>query len=273
VEDPSFSFPTPAPVIIPEPFLLPNSVRIFDEHGVLIPTGYTVFPAANGFQILPTDPALLNRRLQLSYIVGPQPDGEIDTNSLSTSLQYNIERGWFGGLTPYGRFLLEDETVSGSAATVQPDSIRDYVAGLNYHIWDVTLLAEREYYHSQLVPFNATRLSARLDHRFSEETSAGVHANYIDLSYEKLSQTSRTTSFDATATHNPTRDWTFNGSVTYIIIDDSLGGHSEGLEELVEATWHHRQFEIFGRVRNSSLTSVQQDSSFVMFFVGLRREF
>ena len=62
-------------------------------------------------------------------------------------------------------------------------------------------------------------------------------------------------------------------SATYVYIDDSLAGTTTGLQESIELRYRNRQFEIYGRFRNSNLDSDDQDTSFQLFELGIAREF
>ena len=59
----------------------------------------------------------------------------------------------------------------------------------------------------------------------------------------------------------------------YVHVDDTIGGKTEGFQESLEIRWRHRQFEIYGRVRNSNLDSDSQENNFLLLESGISREF
>jgi predicted porin len=209
----------------------------------------------------------------LNYVIGPQPESTLNTFQFSIGLRYDITRGFLQGFSPYARFGLVEQDVSGGGGLIIADSIRDYIVGADYHIYDITLTAEYEDYQSKIIPFNAVRLSARYDHNFSSDTQVTLSTSYTLLDYTMQGERTENYLASVSFTHRLTRDLFLTGSANWIMVDDSIGGSTEGAQELLEVRWRRRQLELYARVRNSNLRGDQTSSDFQFVQVGLSRKF
>jgi hypothetical protein len=166
-----------------------------------------------------------------------------------------------------------DQSVTGGGGLIEPDSVRDYVAGLEYRFRGWTLRGEYEMYDSDLVPFNAARFFARYDYRASTDTVLSLNGSYVYTDYTEQDQQNTTSNVGGTLTKQLTRRLLCSATANLVYIDDSLGGQTLGLQESIELRWRNRQFEIYGRFRNSNLNSDDSETNFQLFEMGIAREF
>lgn len=265
------------PVIVPGVTIIPSSIVLRDSTGRQFIEGidYTVSTRPDGVQI---DRALggaidANAPILLDYTAGPQPEAELSTVQFSLGMRYDISRGFLKGLSPYARFGLVEQSVEGGGGLIVPDSVRDYVGGVEYRFLDVTLTAEREMYQSKVIPFDATRLSARWDHRISTETVLTLRSSYSKIDYTRQQETTTDIISGITIEHRLTRELFVSGSADWVHSDDSIGGTTQGTQELLEIRWKRRQLEMYARARNSNLEGERSSTDFQLFQVGISRKF
>ncbi len=276
VDQPGF-FSGFEPIIIPGQTIDPNSLFITSPKGQIYVEGvdYTVTPRPDGVRIdriiggaIPADSAVL-----MDYTLLPVPDTDIRTSSLGLSFRYDILDGPLKGLSPYIRMAFIDQNVQGGGGIIEPASVRGYIAGADYRIWDLTLTGEYEWYDSTLVPFDAVRFIAQLNHRISGDTLVTGYASYVHTDYTSLDQQNTTFNGTVTVTHFLTRNLLISAGLNWVDLDDSVTGHTQGLQEIIDLRWHNRQLDVFARIRNANRTTDDEDTSFQFFELGLRREF
>jgi hypothetical protein len=278
VVDQSFTFVGFQPIVIAGQTVNPSTIQITDPTtGRIYVEGidYTLLQRPTGVQVdriiggaIPADSTVL-----VDYTLEPLPDTDIKSTAFSVSLRYDILEGPLNGFSPYARFSMIDQSVSGGGGLIQPDSVRDYLAGLEYRWRGMTLRGEYEIYDSDLAPFDAARFYFRYDFRGGYDTVISANASYIYTDYTEQDQQNTTINAGFTGTHLLTRRLLVTGSINYVYIDDSLGGQTTGLQESLELRWRNRQFEIYGRFRNSNLDSDEQETTFQLFEMGIARQF
>jgi hypothetical protein len=277
VVDQPFTFVDFLPIFIPGQTVIPSSIQLSDSTGRIFTEGidYTLLPLPTGVQVdrilggaIPANSTVL-----ADYVLGALPDTDIQSSVFSIYGRYDFLRGRLSGFSPYGRFALVNQSVSGGDGLIEPDNIRDYLAGLEYRFRGLTLRGEYELYDSDLRPFDASRFFARYDRRLSYETVLSGNASYIYTDYTEQDQQNTTVNVTGTIVHRLTPRLLASASATYVYIDDSIGGTTTGLQESIELRYRNRQLEIYGRFRNSNLSSDEQDSGFQLFEMGIAREF
>jgi hypothetical protein len=278
VVDQPVTFNSFQPILVPGTTVIPGSVVIRNSTTNVPYTpglDYTVTERPDGVRIDPVvggaipqgEPVLLN------YVLGPQPESTLDTFQFSIGMRYDITRGLMRGFSPYARFGLVEQDVSGGDGLIIADSIRDYVVGADYHIGDITLTGEYEDYQSKIIPFTAVRLAARYDHNFSTDTQVTLNTSYTLLDYTKQGERTENYLASLSFAHRLTRELFIAGSANWIMVEDSLGGSTQGTQELLELRWRRRQLEFYARVRNSNLRGDETSSDFQFVQVGLSRKF
>jgi len=270
-------FDTFSPVIIPQQNIVPSSIIIRNAAGQIFAPGdgYTVTPIAQGVQLtpVPAGPFSLNEPLFLFYDIGAAPANVVTTRGLSLSARYEIQRGWLKGLSPYGRYGMTDQDVEGGQGTVLANSTHSYTYGVDYRIWDLRLKAEHETFDSDLYPYETTRFEARLDHRMSSDTTVSISGTFTSTDYPAQDDHIDTTLVTAGGSRQLSRELFINASASWINIEDDVTGRTQGLEEQLQIIWQHRQTQVFGRLRNSTLETDQTERSFQFLEIGIRRDF
>lgn len=277
VIDRPITFSNQQPVIVRGQTIIPESVVISDPQGRFYIPGidYTVETRPDGIEINRVIGGAIpeNSPQLLDYTIGPLPDNELTSFLFSLGFRYDIQRGPLKGLSPYVRYSMLEQNASGGEDVIKPDSVRDYIIGTEYRFWDATLMAEYEIYDSLLVPFDALRLGARVDHRYSSQTLFSANATYVMLDYTDRDQQNNTLTVTGTVTHYLTRSLLVSATAGYVNIDDSEAGLTTGFQQSVEMRWYHRQFELYMRARNSNLDSDRESRSFQLYELGLKRSF
>jgi hypothetical protein len=169
--------------------------------------------------------------------------------------------------------MQEQEIDPAGSTGVPPNDFTDVLFGAEYRIWALTLRAERETYDSTLLPFEATRLSARLVHLLDPRTTVTGDVTYSLIDYHDPENDVELLSASAQVQHRFSRELTGRALVLWRDQTDDLAGNTIGFEQQVELTWKHRQTEVFMLLRNASFDSETLDTDFQLFQIGIRREF
>ncbi|HSV15483.1 MAG TPA: hypothetical protein VLI90_14580, partial [Tepidisphaeraceae bacterium] len=193
---------------------------------------------------------------------------------LGVGVRYDIEKSWLKGLSPYARYLIQDQQVDSLRPQDVPiENIRATVIGADYHIWRLTFNAEHEWHDSSLLPFDAGRYSVRYEDRLSDRVNLSLIGGYTQYVYTDIHNHVNTLNAAAQVDARLSERWTLLGRITYLDDQDDLNGLTRGLEESVELRWKYRQTEIFGRARNANLEGDVTKQDFVTVEMGFRRTF
>jgi hypothetical protein len=272
------TFQNSQPITLTQPNINPASIQVLSATGVpyLKANNYAVNSVGNLIQIqrivgglIPPDSSVL-----LDYDLNPQPAYTSNTGDLNAGTRYQINEGFLSGLAPYVRYGLQSETIDTDAPDqFTPDSYNDLVAGVDYRIGRFTFNAEQQWHDSTLVPFDATRFSARYDQRLDRDSRASFSGNYSTTNYYSEHDYVTDASLDALAEHQLGEDWSIRAEALYLNDRDQLFGNTEGLEEQLEMRWKHNQFEAYARLRNATLNTSGDDTTTQTVEVGLTRRF
>jgi hypothetical protein len=274
----SQTFNDSLPIVLTRPLIDPATVIVKDTSGVPFTRGLDYTVAQQGTRtviqrnfsgrIPPDSPVLLD------YTVLPVPANTTDTATFGAGLRYDFTQSFLKGLSPYARYLHQDQEVhSQEPGQVPIDDIRAVIVGADYRVWRLTFNAEHEWHHSTLLPFEAGRYSARYDDQLTNNLSVTLAGAFSQTHYTDPDNQVNTATASAVADWRLSQRWSLLGRVMYLNDDDHLIGHTRGLEETLELRWKYRQTEVFSRVRNSDLTSDQTDQNFQTFELGFRRMF
>jgi hypothetical protein len=273
------TFNNSQPIVLTQPNIDPSSIVVLSSSGVpyLKGTDFSVSSVGNLIQIqrivsglIPPDGSVL-----LDYDLLPQSANTSNTGNFGIGGRYEIEKGPFSGLAPYVRYGLQQQTIDTEQQPTQivPDSYVDVVAGVDYRIWKFKFNAEQQWHDSTLVPFNASRFSARFDERLERNTTASFSGDYAYIDYFGEQDYVDDTSISAVLEHKIGSDWSILARAIWLNDRDELFGNTEGLEEQLELRWKHNQTEIYGRIRNAMLRTASAQSNFQVFEIGLTRRF
>jgi hypothetical protein len=274
--DQTVSFTDPTPIII-----FGNNVNI---QSITSPTGilflpgedYTVMTRPDRVEInrIVTGRIAPNQPLLIDYTLGPEDDHTTTTTGFSFGGQYTLDQGPLRGLSVFARYAMQEQEIDPAGSTgVPPNDFTDVLFGAEYRIWALTLRAERETYDSTLLPFEATRLSARLVHLLDPRTTVTGDVTYSLIDYHDPENDVELLSASAQVQHRFSRELTGRALVLWRDQTDDLAGNTIGFEQQVELTWKHRQTEVFMLLRNASFDSETLDTDFQLVQIGIRREF
>jgi len=272
------TFNNTQPITLTQTNIDPASIVVLSSAGVpyLKGTDFTVNTVGNLIQIqrilgglIPPDGSVL-----LDYDLLPQAANTTNTGNFGIGSRYEIEKGPLHGLAPYLRYNVQSQTIdTQQAGQFTPDSYQDVVAGVDYRFWKFMFNAEQQWHDSTLVPFNASRVSARFDERLDRDTNANVTASYAMLDYYGEHDYVNDASISAVLDHKIGAAWSIVARAIWMNDRDELFGNTEGLEEQLELRWKHNQTDLYGRIRNATLRSTNVVSTFQVFEIGLTRRF
>ncbi len=272
------TFNNAQPIVLTQQNIDPASIVVLSSAGVpyLKGTDFTVNTVGNLIQIqrilggmIPPDGSVL-----LNYDLLPQAANTTNTGNFGIGARYEIEKGPFSGLAPYIRYGLQRQTIDAEdSAQFIADSYQDVVVGLDYRVWKFMFNAEQQWHDSTLVPYNASRVSARFDQRLDRDTTATATASYAMLDYYGEQDYVNDASVSAVLERKFNSEWSVVARAIWMNDQDELFGNTEGLEEQLELRWRHNQTDIYGRIRNATLRTSDVESTFQVFEIGLARRF
>jgi hypothetical protein len=266
------------PIVLTQPNIDPNSIVLLSSSGVpyLKGSDFTVNTLGSLVQIQRVLGGLIlpDSSVLLDYKLLPQPANTTNTGDYGIGARYEIDKGFLIGLTPYARYSVQTQSIdTEQPGAFIPDTYNDTVVGLDYRIWLFTFNAEQEWHDSSLVPYDATRFSARYAQSLDRDTTANLSANYSLIDYYDQGDRVNDSSFSASLRRALNSEWSLDAAALWMNDRDELFGDTDGLEEQLELRWKHNQTEIFGKVRNATLSTNGGDSTFQVFEIGLSREF
>jgi hypothetical protein len=280
ITDEPHTFTDPIGVVLNQRNVDPNSIRITDRSGLILfrpNIDYLVLPFADRTEIRRVPTGLLpeGADVLVDYALAPEPANTVSTTGIGIGGRYTFERGPLAGFSLYARYFMQDQQIT----TDQPDlfipnDIDETTVGAEYRVWDFTLAADHVWHDSTLDPYDATHLSARFARRFGVDTTIAASLAYSMIQY----QTAPRNEIDlltiaADVEHRFSRNLRARMTLLYRDEDDSVLGHTRGLEETFELRWQHRQTQVFIMLRNANYETDTQDRDFQFLQVGIRRDF
>lgn len=276
VSDQPTAFAGIDPITVNQPNAIPSSVLLRDANsGRIYQEGidYTVTSNPLGMQInrvlggnIPTGQPLF-----LTYDYDPLNANEIVSNIFGLGGRYQFTKGPLAGLTPYAKFLAQNQTVKGG--TAESNDVRDYIVGASYTVGELTLFGQREWFDSTLYPFESWRGEADWLHAVSSSTNVTLSAIFTETQYHQPDEQSQSYGLNASLSHRFSTHLSASLYAAYTYVETQPGGHSAGMEEGAEVDWNFRDTKVYMRVRNSGLNSNVSDQSYQFIQVGLSRSF
>jgi hypothetical protein len=273
------TFVDPLPAIIPGRNIVPGSIVVTDTSDITVYRqnfDYTVHTFSDHVAL----DRILGGRIAsgqtvfVDYRLAPQAANTVDTTTIFLSARYDFQRGPLKGLGVYARYLDNDQQISSDVPDqFVPNSLRDYIVGADYRFWELTLVAENEWHHSSISPYDQFRTSGQWVHPFTRDLNATLNATYSHTHYLDDGDELDALVVSGSGQLRLTRDLFATASVTWQQQNDQLFGNTRGLEEQLEVRWTHRQTSLFVRARNASLNTRATDSQYQTIEVGLRRNF
>lgn len=275
-------FTDPLPIVLTGSNVDANSLVITDPSGLLIyrpGIDYDVrtFPdrvevsRVVGGAIAPGSPVLLD------YQLDPQPSHTTENQTLRTGVRYDVEEGLLRGLALYTRYMVSDQQISSESGTpvgtFTENDFTDFIYGAEYEFWNILVGAEHQTYDSTINGFEADRLFGRYSQRIRPETTLSLNTAFTVIEYEEPASQVNLFTASAQIQHDFSTRLRGVATVLYRHEEDDLRGTTEGIEEQLELRWRHRQTEAYMLLRNSNLTTPDQDEAYLFFQLGVRREF
>jgi hypothetical protein len=276
VIDQNVSFVDPNPIVI-----FGNDVQvqsITNPVGILYIPGedYRVRRFANRVEIdrIPTGAILPSQPVLIDYTLGPEADHTTTTSGFSFGGNYTFEQGPLRGVSLFARYAMQEQEIDPAEATVvAPNDFTDTLFGVEYRVRSLTLRAEREEFDSTLLPFEATRFTARLLHTLGPVTTVNGDVTYSLIDYSDPDNSVELLTASAQVRHRFSRELEGRAYVLWRDQSDDFGGSATGFEQQVELRWKHRQTEVFMELRNATFDGETLDTDFQLFQIGIRREF
>jgi len=210
----------------------------------------------------------------IDFEVGPEPANQVDSTTGTVSVRYSITEGALKGLAAYATYRQLDQSVdSASPALFVLDNPRDLRYGLEYRVTDLTLTAERQHHDSDISPFDATRLQAHYNRRFSRSSLLSLGVSREEADYRFTGE--RVELYLATGrwSHKLAKDLDFSvhaqGRQEYHNSSPDIRGFEGG----VDISWHRGQTTFYGSIYASMLDAGATSTQSQAITIGLRRAF
>ncbi|HTW95252.1 MAG TPA: hypothetical protein VMD30_10685, partial [Tepidisphaeraceae bacterium] len=129
------------------------------------------------------------------------------------------------------------------------------------------------WHQSSLVPYDASRISARYAQQLAPDTLFTVNGEFQSTNYYDENDMANDTTLSANISRRLNDVSTLTARLIYLNDRDRLFGNSQGLEEDLELSVQYRKFDLYANLRNSFLNSDSDRSTFQTIEFGIRRSF
>ncbi|MBI4716972.1 MAG: hypothetical protein HY763_04150 [Planctomycetes bacterium] len=276
VLDERHTFRDPDPVVLSNPSIVVSSIFVTaEDRNTLYQEGrdYRVFVVGDQVELerVPLGRIADGQTVLIDYVNSIGGDFTLDTFDQHLSLRQNFSFG----LSPYYRLRRQEQELSPRNATgVTPDDITANLFGAEYKRGPLRLTAEFEDHESTINPFQATRLSADLTHRFKTRATASLKTRWSDVDREgAVARNTQFFTIEGRYRHPITPKLTLEAAVLYRREKDSRSGDDEGVDVDLALEWFIRETEIrvtyeFGKFEDDF---AENESS--ALFVQVKRRF
>lgn len=275
----SHTFDASGIVVLNRRNIITSSIFITDVAGIIIyaeGADYTILALADRVEIRRVlgGNIAAGQTVLIDFQVAPEPANTTDTLGLGATVRYTIEEGPLTGLSLYTRYFDQNQDRSPINPVLLPETdIQEFVYGLEYDVWKLSLLAEQQIRKSSLSPFEAIRLEARYVERFGPGSALILNANFNQI--DRTDEGTRTdiTTLAARWNQQLTKRLHADLELTWRDEQDSASFDSQGFDQELDLTWRYRQTSVYATVRNTFVNSDVTDTSLQTFILGVRREF
>ncbi len=272
-------FIDPFPVTLNRRNIVESSIVVTDTARVRVyqvGTDYTVQTLSTFTQLTRVvGGAITNGQAVLvSYQVAPEEAYTQNTANARFTARYSLAEGWLDGFSVYAIYRVQDQSVdAANPSDFVLDDFNEWRYGVDYHLGPVTLLAEQINYDSTVQPYNSTRFEARLDQNLGLASSLNLYLSHENVDYQNPDNAVTLNLARLDWIQRVTNDFDFIARLGYRDQTETIGGDTNGFEEVAEVRWHKRQTSAFATISNSSLSNPGGDTLSLTFTVGLRRDF
>jgi hypothetical protein len=266
-------------IIVPFKGIQNNSINVRDAAGtrLFFPTfDYLVTYQGNRavIQRTPGSSIAANSSILIDYDMIPRPANDVATDNVNMGLRYDVQDGLLKGVGVYTRYFAQDQNVdTNEPGAFVADNVHDLVYGAEYRVWRLLFSAEHEDHLSDLVPFRSNRYSARYEDRLNTEWRFFADATQVRTHYLDDDSNPIATTLSGRIEYRPNREIRAGFNVSYLKLSDDLTGGARGLEEELNIKWTRGDTTLKASIRNSTLRTDPQESSFVFFQIGIERKF
>jgi hypothetical protein len=275
----TFVFNDPFPVVISQRNIMTSSIVVRDTARLRVfinGADYTVtsFPDRVELHRVVGGAIANGQAVSVDYDVGPEPANTIDSTTGSISLRYDISEGALSGLGLFAIYRRLDQSVDSTqpAAFILED-FNEFRYGADYHIGGFIFTAERTDHNSNVSPYDATRLVAQYDRRFSRNNVLSLSLSWEDLEYRLTGQEVQLILGTGRWSQRVTEDLDFSlhseARQEYHNDAPDIHGFNAGLD----ISWHKRQTTVYASVFASILDSGATTTTSGTVSVGLKRAF
>lgn len=269
----------PMPTLITRRNIVPGSIIVTDADGLRVYAegiDYTlvVFPSHVEIRRVVGGAIVEGETLLVDYTVGPEPANTIDSTNAGFTTRYTIEEGTLKGLSGYLYYSWLDQTVD----TVDPsrfilEEVKELRYGVDYHIGNITLEAERRNHDSTLFPYDTTRLEGRYDVRVGPTGALAASLTHEISDYPNSGDQLKLTRATVRAYGRLGPGLDLSVRLTYRDEQSRLSSDLAGFEQSVEVTWRKGRTTINASVYNAILDAGTTDSLSQTVSLGVRRTF
>jgi len=267
------------PLIITANNIIAGSLMISDSTGIRVyrpGLDYVVRSFPNYLEI----ERILGGNIQdgqtvlISYNVAAQPANTVRTNSLSLGGRYQFDVGPLRGLGLYAQYIDQSQSVPNNFdESFTPNSLVDKLIGADYQVGELRFLAEQDWHHSSIAPYNQFRADARWTHPISDRAGFTLETGYLMAKYLQTNDMLTDFTVAASANYQFSSELSVNGSVQYQDQDDRLFGPTRGMQEELEVQWSHRNTTAYIQFRNSNIRYNILTNQVQTIQIGIRRTF
>ena len=273
------TFSITQPIILATSGIIPQRIVVRNSTGVItyiLGSDYTMQVFSNRVELSLVIGGRISdgQAVLIDYDIAAQPANLVTNQIFTAYVRYDIQQGPFANLGFYGRFIKVDQDIdSNGTFPFVPNNMTDYAVGFDYRIWEIRSGAEYEWHASDIAPYNAGRLFARLQHREGSKSTYGIDLTYTDYDYYDEPNRVKTLQASGNFAYSITPALSLQLTASYLNEDDRLAGTTNGYQGSAEIQWTHRQTHMYIQFRESVLDSPPQRTQFQSIWFGLRRTF
>ncbi|MHC5026742.1 MAG: hypothetical protein ACYTGR_08305 [Planctomycetota bacterium] len=277
IDGQAFVFGPSGLIVIDQRNVVASSIFITDITGVIVYTeglDYTVlaFPDRVEIRRVAGGDIGPGQAVLIDYVIGPEPGGTTDRDTVSVEVRYRFEEGPLSGLSVYGIYIEQDESRSTVTEEFPDNDFTDLRYGVEYDVWKLYFRAERQERESTLSPFDVLRLEGRYTEPLGRGSSLVLSALYQDIDREEGIAT-QTTTLSGQWNQQFNANLRTSLSLQYQMNEDNIALETDAFEQRFNLLWQYRSVEVYAEIRNSTRSTTTDDTDFQRFVLGLRREF
>ncbi|MHC4908326.1 MAG: hypothetical protein ACYTF9_01210 [Planctomycetota bacterium] len=275
IDGQAFVFGPSGLIVIDQRNVVASSIFITDITGVIVYTeglDYTVlaFPDRVEIRRVAGGDIGPGQAVLIDYVIGPEPGGTTDRDTVSVEVRYRFEEGPLSGLSVYGIYIEQDESRSTVTEEFPDNDFTDLRYGVEYDVWKLYFRAERQERESTLSPFDVLRLEGRYTEPLGRGSSLVLSALYQDIDREEGIAT-QTTTLSGQWNQQFNANLRTSLSLQYQMNEDNIALETDAFEQRFNLLWQYRSVEVYAEIRNSTRSTTTDDTEPRSFASGCSR--